>query len=121
MKSPIEILLLVTPTWLSMSEREHFRIGLVATNTSDAAVDPHLYASRLLVNGTPSVAFDLALGNSVMPAKWDLLPAGDTTPTVEWPLGDALFAEPSEYVLVLRLKWEGFTAVESSATVTVTS
>lgn len=91
MKSPITIRLLAAPTQLSMSERDRFRIGLVATNTSDEAVDPHLYATQLLVNGEPSPAFDLALGNSVVPAKWDLLPPGDTTPPIEWPLGAALF------------------------------
>jgi hypothetical protein len=120
MKSPIEIRLLVAPTQLSMSERDRFRIGLVATNTSDSAVGPQLYAARLLVNGTPSPAFDLALGNSVMPAKWDVLPAGETTPVVEWPLGEALFTEPGEYVLVLRLIGDGWPRLESSATVTVT-
>src|SRR5262245_38093424 len=120
MKGPIELRLLVAPTRLSMSERDRFRIGLVASNTSDSAVDPHLYAAQLLVNGTPSPAFDLALGNSVMPAKWDVLPAGETTPAVEWPLGAALFTEPGDYVLMLRLQWDGWTPVESSATVTVT-
>ena len=119
-KSPIEIRLLAAPTRLSMNERDRFHIGLVASNTSDAAVDPRLYAARLLVNGTPSPAFDLALGNGVMPAKWDVLPAGETTPPVEWPLGAALFSKPGEYVLVLRLDWEGWTPVESSVTVTVT-
>lgn len=120
MKSPIEIRLLAAPTRLSMSERDRFRVGLVATNTSDAAVDPHLYAARLLVNGTPSPAFDLALGNGDMPVNWDALAAGDTTPVVEWPLGMALFTDPGEYVLVLRLRREGWTPVESTATVTVT-
>ena len=118
-KSPIEIRLLVTPTRLSMSERDRFRIGLTATNTTDTALDPHLFGVRLLVNGTPSAAFDLAVGN-VMPAKWDVLPAAETTPPIEWPLGTALFTEPGEYVLVLRLEWEGWTPVESAATVTVT-
>lgn len=121
MKSPIEIRLLAAPTQLSMSELDRFRIGLVATNTSDAAVDPHLYAARLLVNGTPSPAFDLALGNGVVPAMWEVLPAGDTTSAVEWPLGTALFTGPGEYVFVLSLEWEGWTPVESSATVTVTA
>lgn len=120
MKSPITIRLLAAPTQLSMSERDRFRIGLVATNTSDEAVDPHLYATQLLVNGEPSPAFDLALGNSVVPAKWDLLPPGDTTPPIEWPLGAALFPEPGQYVLLLRFEWDGWTPVESSATVTVT-
>ncbi len=120
MKSPIELRLLVHPTRLSMSERDHFRVGLVATNTSDAALDPHLYSARLLVNGTPSVAFDFALGNGAMPAKWDLLPAGDATRPVEWPLGDALFTEAGEYQLALRLEWDDWTSVEAKVTVVVT-
>jgi hypothetical protein len=103
-----------------MGERDRFRVGLVATNTSDALVDPHLYAARLFVNGTPSPAFDLALGNGVMPAKWDALPAGDSTPVVEWPLGPALFEEPGEYELVLRLEWGDWPPLESSVEVTVT-
>ncbi len=119
MKSPIEIRLLAHPARLSMSERDRFRVGLVATNTSDSALDPHLFAARLLVNGTPSPAFDLATGNT-MPAKWDLLPAGDTTPLIEWPLGEALFEEPGEYELVLRLEWDDWAPVESKTTVTVT-
>ncbi len=51
-KTPIEIRLLVAPTRLSMSERDRFRIGLIATNTTDTAIDPHLFGVRLLVNGT---------------------------------------------------------------------
>lgn len=119
-KSPIMIRLLVEPVRLSMDRLESFRIGLIATNTTNTAVDPHLFGVRLLVNGTPSPAFDLVTGN-VMPVKWDNLPAGETTPPIEWPLGKALFPTPGTYNLVLRLSWENWTPVESSATVIVTS
>jgi hypothetical protein len=101
--SPVEIRLLAEPALLTMAERDRFRVGIVATNTSAAAVDPHLYAAQLLVNGERSTAFDLAIGNGVVPAKWDVLPAGETTPAVVYPLGEALFPEPGRYTLELVL------------------
>lgn len=102
-----------------MAEREQFRVGIVATNTSRDPVDPQLYAARLLVNGEPSPAFDLALGNGVMPAGWDTLAAGATTPPAEWPLGAALFPAPGEYRLVLRLEAPGWDPVEDSQDIAV--
>ena len=120
MSGPIEIHLLAHPTRLTMAEREQFRVGLTATNRSQDALDPLLYDARLLVDGEPSPAFDLAIGNGVMPAKWERLAAGDTTPIVEWPLGEALFEQPGEYELVLRLEADERGASESSATVVVT-
>jgi hypothetical protein len=103
-----------------MDERDRFRVGLVATNTSDAAIDPQLFAARLLVDGEPSPAFDLAIGNGVMPAGWNVLPAGAETPPVEYPLGEALFPEPGEYRLVLRVEVADMAPVEASQTVVVT-
>src|SRR5215208_8362531 len=98
MRSPIDIHLLVEPARLRLEERNRFRVGLVATNLTDAAIDPRLYAARLFVNGEPSPAFDLAL-NGVMPAGWDVLAAGQATKPVEWRLGEALFPGPGEYHL----------------------
>jgi len=117
--SPLEIHLLVTSTRFSMQERDRFRLGLTATNTTDTAIDPHLFGVRLLVNGTPSPAFDLKVGNA-MPVKWDNLPAGETTPQVDWPLGKALFTEPGKYELVLQHQWGNWQQIESSAIVVVT-
>jgi hypothetical protein len=104
-----------------MAERDRFQVGIVATNTTDAAIDPHLYAARLIVNGEPSAAFDLAFGNGVTPAGWDVLPAGGTTPAVEYRLGTALFPEPGEYLLVLRLEVTDWAPVDASQTVVVTT
>jgi len=101
-----------------MEERDDFRLGLVATNLTDSAVDPQLYAARLFVNGEPSPAFDLAL-NGVMPAGWDVLDAGAATSPVEWRLGKALFPEPGEYRLALRLETGDRDPVEVSDTVRV--
>lgn len=119
-RNPIEIRLLVEPTRLRMAERAQLRVGMTATNRTQEAVDPQLYATRLLVGDEPAPAFDLAIGNGVMPAGWDLLAAGETTPVVRWPLGEALFPQPGEYRLVLRLEAAGGVAAESSATVVVT-
>lgn len=119
-KSPVGITLYVAPQRLSMAERDRFRVGLTASNNTNMALDPHLYVVRLLVNGSVSAAFDIALGNGVMPAMWDLLPAGASTSPVDWPLGMALFPEPGEYLLVLRLEWNDWAPVESSAKVNVT-
>jgi hypothetical protein len=120
MTSPIEIHVLAHPTRLAMAERDRFRVGLTATNRSQDALDPQLFGTRLLVDGEPSPAFDLAIGNGVMPAGWDHLAPGETTPVVEWPLGEALFEQPGEYELVLRLEADDRAAIESSTTVLVT-
>lgn len=119
MSGPIEIHLLARPTRLAMAERDRFSVGLTATNRSQDALDPGVYGARLFVDGERSPAFDLALGNGAIPAGWQLLPAGETTPVLQWPLGEALFEAPGEYELVLRLDTGGATA-ESSTTVVVT-
>src|SRR5215210_1900798 len=118
MPNPVDIRLLVEPTRLRLDERDRFRVRLVAVNLTDAAIDPQLYAARLFVNGEPSPAFDLAL-NGVMPAGWDVLAAGQATKPVEWRLGEALFPEPGEYHLALRLEVAGWDPVEVSETVSV--
>jgi hypothetical protein len=118
-RSPVEILLLAEPDRLSMAERERFRIGMVAANRSPAAIDPDLFAAYLLVNGERSTAFDLAIGNGVVPAGWDVLPAGETTPAVEYPLGEALFPEPGEYRLELVRGGAEGAHVEATRTVVV--
>src|SRR3954451_25059748 len=103
-----------------MADRERFRIGMVAANTSPVAIDPDLFAAHLLVNGERSTAFDLAVGNGVVPAGWDVLPAGETTPVVEYRLGEALFPEPGDYRLELVLGTGDGADVEVTRTVVVT-
>jgi len=119
MSGPIEISLLAHPTRLTMAERSRFRVGLTATNRSQDSLDPQVYGARLLVDGEPSAAFDLAIGNGAIPAGWESLPPGETTHDVEWPLGEALFEQPGEYLLVLRLEAVGRDPTESSTTTVV--
>jgi hypothetical protein len=116
---PVEIRLVAEPSRLRMAERDAFRVGIVATNTAPAALDPDVYATRLLVDGDPSPAFDLAIGNGVMPGGWDELPAGATTQPVTWPLGAALFPEPGAYRLELRIDSPVASAVGGPETVVV--
>ena len=99
-----------------MAERDRVRVGIVATNTSATAVEPDLSAAYLLVDGERSTAFDLAIGNGVVPAGWDVLPAGETTAAVDYPLGEALFPVPGEYLLELVLD---VPAARAAATKTV--
>jgi hypothetical protein len=118
-RSPVEIRLLADPDRLSMAERERFRIGVVAANTGPTAIDADLFSAYLLVNGERSTAFDLAIGNGVVPVGWDVLPAGETTPAVEYRLGEALFSEPGEYRLELVLGGGEGAHVEATRTVVV--
>jgi len=117
----VSVRLLVEPDRLSFDERGAFRLGVTATNHGDTGVDPGLFGLRLLVDGEPSMAFDLAVGNGVVPAGWDFLDAGATTKPVHWPLGEALFPAPGEYRLLLRLDDGTGPAQESAATVVVTA
>jgi hypothetical protein len=120
MPSRVEIRMLAEPDRLSMAERDRFRLGIVATNTTAAAIDPNLYAAQLLVNGERSTAFDLAIGNGVVPVGWDVLPAGDITPAVEYRLGEALFPQPGEYRLELVLDPDEGSHADATRTVVVT-
>jgi len=92
------------------------------TSTSDVFVPPRGRGFQKFSFDCPepSVAFDFATGNGVVPAGWDVLPAGGTTRPVEYRLGEALFPEPGEYRLLLRLDVPGSPAVEDSRTVLVT-
>lgn len=112
MTNPIEIRLLTSATTLSMAERSSFQVGIAATNNSPSVVDPELSGARLLVNGTPSPAWDLAMGSGGRSPQWEALPAGKTI-SAQWPLGPALFPSPGSYVLSLRLgEHETSTVVE---------
>jgi hypothetical protein len=113
---PVTVRLLAEPSSLTLDERATFRLGVTATNEGDEAVDPGLFGLVLLVDGERSPAFDLAVGNGVVPAGWDRLDAGASTTPVHWPLGEALFPAPGEYHLALQLGEDE----QSTATVVVT-
>jgi hypothetical protein len=110
MQSRLAVKLLASPTRLSMAERSKFLVGVEVVNHGSTAVDPQLSTGcRLTVNGEPSMAWNLAIGNGAREATWYRLPPGETA-TMSWPLGDELFDEPGDYRLVMTLAGQQSTA-----------
>ena len=108
--------LLVSSTELAMKQRRAFTIGVEVTNTGKATVATRLSSGgcTLKVNGQPSMAWNLAIGNGARNVDWDDLPPGKTV-SLRWPLGEALFPAPGAYHLVLLCAGQ-----EVAADVTVT-
>jgi hypothetical protein len=110
MQPTLAVKLLASPTQLTMADRSKFLIGVEVKNQGPAAVDPQLSTScELSVNGTPSMSWNLAIGNGTRDATWYLLPPGKTA-TMSWPLGVDLFDKPGDYHLVMTLGAQTSTA-----------
>jgi hypothetical protein len=94
--------LLVSTTTVAMKQRGAFTVGVEATNTSGATVETRLSSGgcKLTVNGAPSMAWNLAIGNGARDPSWFQLPPGKTV-AMSWPLGKELFPKPGSYHLVL--------------------
>jgi hypothetical protein len=97
----IDVALRVEPVELSLSQRKDFTISIAATNRGDATVDPHLHRAKLLVNGTESKAWSLAIGNGKREATWFALPPGATVSMTWSALGESLLTGPGEFSLAL--------------------
>lgn len=102
MQSTLAVKLLAAPRQLSMAERSKFMIGVEVVNRGATVVDPKMASCRLTVNGEPSMAWNLAIGNGAREPTWTQLPPGETA-TMSWPLGLDLFDEPGDYHLVMTL------------------
>ena len=100
---------------IAMAARATTPLEISATNQGPEVVRPERGRLRLLVNGAPSPAFDLAFNNGVMEPEWIALPPGrmvrDTRTLLE-----ALLPAPGEYLLVLE--WDGHRVAGRSVTVT---
>jgi hypothetical protein len=100
-REAIDVELRAEPVELTVSERGHFTVSIAATNRGDAAVDPELHRTKLLVNGTESKAWSLAIGNGQREAKWFALPPRETV-SMSWSsLGESLLTGPGEFLLTL--------------------
>lgn len=103
MKDLVQVKLVVEPRQFSMSERQSFKISIVATNQGDQVIDPELHRAQLFVNDTKSMVWSLAISNGRRETKWYALPPGDTV-SMSWSsMGPSLFPDPGEYTLILRL------------------
>lgn len=115
MTRPLAIKLLAAPTRFTMAQRGAFSVGVEVTNRGSATIDPKLSTEcQLAVNGTESMAWNLAIGNGAREATWYALPPGKTV-AMAWPLGDDLFDAPGTYHLVMTLAGQ-----ETSADIEVT-
>ena len=114
MQNTIAIRIIAEPLEFSMDERASFEIGLEAKNTGNTAVDPTLYDTELLVESEHNYAWDLAVQNGPREEAWWNLQPGETV-TATWALGEAMFTQPGEYQVTLRLGTQ-----ESSVHVRVT-
>jgi hypothetical protein len=110
MQSTLAVKLLASPTQLTMADRPKFMIGVEVVNNGATAVDPNLSTGcELTVNGAPSMAWNLAIGNGAREPSWYSLPPGQTA-TMSWPLGEELFPKPGNYHLVMTLDGRQSTA-----------
>ncbi len=91
------------PVRLPLEARDCLALSITATNTGSEVVDPELHRAQLLVNGEPSSAWSLAIGNGPREPRWFALSPGESV-TMSWSsLGSAVLPEPGEYRLELRL------------------
>jgi hypothetical protein len=110
MQPTLSVKLLASPTQLTMAQRSKFMVGVEVVNRGSAPVDPQLSTRcALMVNGEPSMAWNLAIGNGARDASWTMLPPGKTA-TMSWPLGEDLFDKPGDYHLVMTLAGQQSTA-----------
>lgn len=99
---------------ITMAARATTPLEISARNSTQTPLRPERHRLRLLVNGEPSPAFDLAFNNGTMGPEWETLAPGqvarDSRPIVE-----SLFTAPGEYMLTLE--WDGHVVSRRSVTV----
>ena len=100
---PIVLHLEAAPQRLDASSLQSFRVTLTAENRGPEVIDPELRRTQLLINGTPSRAWSLTVGNGKRPPAWDALPPGRSV-SMTWPgIGLSLFLQPGRFDLQLVL------------------
>ncbi|HLP92145.1 MAG TPA: hypothetical protein VK184_26590 [Nostocaceae cyanobacterium] len=95
------IQIIAEPLEFSLKDRTNFKVGLKAKNIGNRIIETKLYETALLVNGEPSLAWNLAISNGVRDESWWNLKPEETV-TASWHLGEALFLQPGEYNILLR-------------------
>jgi hypothetical protein len=100
--APIDVALDVEPTTVSQATLDELTVRGVITNHGDAAIDTQLIASELLINGQPSFAWGLAIGNGYRDMRETALPPGEQV-DFSRVLGKSLVHAPGDYEIVLRV------------------
>jgi hypothetical protein len=99
----IRVELTATPLDLTLATLPTLMIDGAVTNLGDRPVETHIWASKMLVDGESSLAWQLAIGNGTRDPRELSLPPGER---VEFSrnMGDSLFQTPGDHTLVLRVQ-----------------
>lgn len=104
MKHDIILILSVNPLVFHFSERNDFKLTLIAKNPGKKMFNPELHLTKLIVNGKESIFWIETIGNGHRESKWFSLPNGETTSMTWSTMGEQLFPQPGEYILQLQLR-----------------
>lgn len=99
----IQVELAARPADLTASSLPDLTVAGAVTNLGDGTIDTQAYASELRVDGVPSMAWSMAIGNGTRDERESALPRGER---VEFRrvMGAGLFSTPGEHTLVLRVR-----------------
>ena len=114
MHNPLTMQVIAEPKEVAIDKLATFKIGVEVKNVGGEAIDPKIYDTVLLVNGEHNIAWDLAVQNGPREEAWWQLKPGHVV-AASWPLGEAMFPQPGDYDVVLRLG-----VLESSIRIRVT-
>jgi hypothetical protein len=103
MKTPsIRLDLVPEPAYLTLHTLSTLVIRVFVTNLSNRALDSWAFVPELLVDGQPSLAWGLAIGNGALePPR--MVPPGGRIERSRC-MGSALFNQPGDHTLVVRLQ-----------------
>jgi hypothetical protein len=99
----IRVELIAEPAALTEQTLPTLTIRGIVTNLGSHTVDTQGYASELLVDDQPSMAWSMAIGNGARDARERALPPGERV-ELKRVMGSGLFKEPGDHTLVLRVR-----------------
>lgn len=98
----LSVRLEAVPQELTSETLAKFTVSGIITNYGTRTIDTQAYASELLVDNQPSMAWSMAIGNgSRQPGERALSPGESVM--VQRIMGNALFTTPGAHVLVLKV------------------
>jgi hypothetical protein len=102
MKTPsIRLDLVPEPAYLTPQTLSTLVIRILVTNLGNRALDGWAFMPELLVDGQPSLAWSLAIGNGTRDAQ-RMVPPGGRIELARC-MGNGLFNQPGGHTLVVRL------------------
>ena len=100
--APIDIQLIVEPAHLAAKQLSMLMVRCSVINNGVHPIDSGIRQSQLLVNGEPSLAWSLAIGNGTGDEHEHSLPSGERV-DFSRQMGRSLLRGPGSYTLVLRV------------------